>query len=335
MKIKDFDTGQKILLIAEIGNNHEGDFDAALRMVEEAAACGVDAVKFQTYRAALFVSPRDTQRMQKMQRWELSEKQFEQLAAHARRHNLLFISTPLDMESARFLEGVVDAFKIASGDNTFTPLIRRLCASDKPVIISGGISQTDELDELVKLVAEIKGDRSLQQFALLHCVCSYPVPAEQANLHSISHFAGRYDCTAGYSDHTLGISAAVLSAALGARIIEKHFTLDKNTSDFRDHQLSADPQEMRQLVEGVREAEVLLGQNGKQLQECEKPLELNVRRSIVASRDLAAGHTLTGEDLLWLRPGGGLAPGNEDRLIGRQLTRPVAHGECFALTDVD
>jgi sialic acid synthase SpsE len=163
--------------------------------------------------------------------------------------------------------------------------------------------------------------------ALLHCVSSYPVPPAQANLAAIGRLRTEFDCTIGYSDHTLGIEACRVAASLGVRIIEKHFTLDKNHSDFRDHQLSADPAEMAELVQAVREVGVLLGSGEKRLQECEQPAERAMRRSIAAARDLASGAIITWEDITWVRPGGGLPPGKENEILGRKLAKPVRGGD--------
>jgi sialic acid synthase SpsE len=165
-------------------------------------------------------------------------------------------------------------------------------------------------------------------------VSAYPTPPEQANLAAIRALAQRFDCTVGYSDHTLGIEAAVLSVALGARLIEKHFTLDPRHSDFRDHQLSADPAMLRQLVDRVRAAEQMLGSGVKIPQPCEAALETAVRRSIVAGTDLPAGHRLGLTDLTWVRPGGGLPPGQEALLVGRRLRRAVHRGDRLDLADV-
>ena len=158
------------------------------------------------------------------------------------------------------------------------------------------------------------------------------MPPAQANLAAISALKARFPTrTIGYSDHTLGVDAAVLSVALGAEVIEKHFTLDKNFSDFRDHQMSADPAELKELVERVHTARLYLGTGQKQLMECERDLAPLIRRSIVAGRDLAAGTVLCDDDIGWTRPGGGLAPGTEARVLGRRLNQPVTQGEMIQL----
>jgi sialic acid synthase SpsE len=237
--------------------------------------------------------------------------------------------------SAEFLDGVVDAFKIASGDNTFTPLIRRVTQFDKPLLIATGVSCSEDVHRLFSFVADAWSTHDVRErLGLLHCVSSYPTPAEDANLRAIEYLSQHYPCTIGYSDHTLGIHAASLAVALGARVIEKHFTLDKQYSDFRDHQLSADPREMRQLVENVKLAARMLGDSAKAIQPSEEACRTAIRRSIVMSRDAAAGHRLSAGDITWLRPGGGLPPGREHLLIGRTLSRPLQFGDPITLADV-
>jgi N,N'-diacetyllegionaminate synthase len=330
VKIGSFDTDRSVFVVAEIGNNHEGKFDAACRLVEAAAASGADAVKFQTFRAELFVGRADEARFRRLKSFELSQDQFRELAGIARSKNVMFLSTPLDLPSADFLEPLVEAFKIASGDNTFYPLIERAAQSGKPLILSAGLADLAQIRRSVDF-ARSKGARDL---AVLHCVSSYPVPPDQANLRAIPALAGQLDATIGYSDHTMGIEAAVLAAALGARIIEKHFTLDHDTSDFRDHKLSAEPGELKELVRRIREGGAMLGSGEKRAQPCEEAGLTAFRRSIVAARDLSVGSILDAKDLLWLRPGGGLAPGQEHLLVGRKLLRPLAMGERIRPADV-
>jgi sialic acid synthase SpsE len=336
MLFGNFPLSEKVLVVAEIGNNHEGIFETARRLVLEAAACGVDAVKFQTFRTEHFVSRADPARFDRLKGFELSFSQFEELAGLARSQGLLFISTPLDLGSAAFLENIVDFFKIASGDNNFYPLISQVALTGKPLIISTGLSDLQQVAQTVEFVRQQWAESPTPgQLAILHCVCSYPVPPEQVNLRAIPFLAAQFDLPVGYSDHTLGLEASLLAVALGARIIEKHFTLDKNFSDFRDHQLSADPGEMKKLVQGIRLASAMLGNYEKTLQPEEIAMVPLVRRSLAAGRDLPAGHCLDWSDLAWLRPGGVLAPGEELKLVGKRLRRDMRQGEQFSLDDLE
>ncbi|MDX6769797.1 MAG: N-acetylneuraminate synthase family protein [Elusimicrobiota bacterium] len=329
MKIGPIDAAKKVFVIAEAGNNHEGDFGRAKALVCAAAEAGAHAVKFQTFRAERFVGGADPARLARLKSFELSPEQFAQLSVLAASQGILFISTPLDMPSVDVLAPIVDALKIASGDNDFYPLISSAASKKKPLIISTGLC---DIAQVRRAVAAAKKAPSL---ALMHCVCSYPVENAQANLRGLTALQRAFPkLTVGYSDHTLGIEACVLSVALGARLIEKHFTLDKNQSDFRDHKLSADPAEMKALVRRVAEAEVLLGDGAKKVMPCEVPMLAPVRRSLAAASDLAAGHRMTVDDLLWLRPSGGLRPGQEKKVVGRRLVRAMRKGEPLLAKDL-
>ncbi len=336
MKIGSFDTDRAVLIVAEIGNNHEGRFDLAAEMIRRAAECGVRAVKFQTVRAAQLVRRSEADRFARLTRFELSQRQFGELSQLARELGLLFLSTPLSLEAATFLEPMVDSYKVASGDNDFFPLLEKIASTGKPVIVSTGASDVSQVDATVRFLRgqwESRGTSGV--LALLHCVSSYPTPPHEANLRSIPYLAEKFGCTIGYSDHTLGTEAVALAVAAGARIIEKHFTLDKHQSDFRDHQLSADPEEMTELVNRVIQVDLRMGTAGKTIQSCEAASQTAIRRSIVAARDLKAGATIAVADLKWIRPGDGLRPGNEAMLLGRRLKRDLRENDAFSPADVE
>lgn len=336
MKIDKFDLDKEILVVAEIGNNHEGKFDVAKELVHKAAECDVDAVKFQTFKTEHYVSKSDVMRFNQLKSFELSFSQFEQLSQLASSLGLLFISTPFDLASAEFLENLVDCYKIASGDNSFYPLMGQIARTGKPVIISTGVSDFQQVERAVAFMKQQWADSNIRgQLAILHCVSSYPVPPDQVNLRTLQLFAENFDCTVGYSDHTIGIEAALLAVAFGARIIEKHFTLDKSYSDFRDHRLSADPLEMKELVQGIRLSSSMLGKYEKVVQPCEKAAINAMRRSIVAGKDLPQGHRIAWSDLTWIRSVGGLAPGEEHVVVGKVLRRSVRFGEQLFASDVE
>jgi sialic acid synthase SpsE len=327
MKIGPIDISQRVLLIAEIGNNHEGDVRVAEEMIRQAARAEADAVKFQTFRTELYVSPKQAERVERMKKFELTPDEFRRLSDVAGENGVLFLSTPFDLPSAEMLEPLVAAYKIASGDNTFYPLIDAVARTDKPLLISGGLVYAEHLLGLHERIAAAREPRNRPpDVAILHCVSSYPVPPEEANIAAVREMGRRLPCPVGYSDHTLGNDAAVLAVAAGARIVEKHFTLDKNFSTFRDHQLSATPAELADLVRHVREAEAMLGTGVKQAQPSEVANREAIRRSICAAADLPAGHMLGREDLVWLRPGGGMEPGREAELLGRELKQAVSRG---------
>jgi N,N'-diacetyllegionaminate synthase len=337
MKIEQHDTDNKVIIIAEIGNNHEGDIELAKKMIHEAAACGVDVVKFQTFQTEHYVSHKDEARFARLKQFELTADQFAELAKEAKEANVTFISTPFDIGSAHILDPLVAAYKISSGDCTFYPLLEAVAKKGKPMIVSTGLSTLEEVSEIQRVVHGAWNENGIDQsLALLHCVSSYPVPLEQANLNAITTMKEAFpNCVIGYSDHTLGSEAAVASVALGARIVEKHFTLDKKYSDFRDHQLSANPKEMKQLVESIRAVEQMLGTGEKVPQECELDVIEKVRRSIVSVGELPEGHVLTHEDVTWIRPAGGTAPGNESELIGKSLKMPIGMQDWITAETVE
>lgn len=330
MRIGRHDPARRVFIIAEAGNNHEGDFGRARAMVAAAAQAGADAVKFQTFRTEHYVSGANPARFAMLRRFELSFDQFALLKEEADRHGLVFLSTPFDLESARFLDQLVPAFKIASGDNSFFPLLRYVAGFGKPVLLSCGMLGLDGVRVAVQALREVwAGQGADPGLAALLCVTSYPAPPADVNLAAMLPLAQAVQALPGYSDHALGVEAAVLSVAAGARIVEKHFTLRKDLSDFRDHQLSADPAELALMVARIREAETLLGCPEKRLRDSEAPVEPLVRRSVALARPLAAGQVLGPGDFTWIRPGGGFAPGEEASLAGRRLVRDVAAFEIL------
>jgi N,N'-diacetyllegionaminate synthase len=336
MRIGHVNLDEQVLVVAEIGNNHEGKFDVAKELVRKAAECGVGAVKFQTFRTKYFVGSHDKARYDRLRSFELSYRQFEELQQLAKSLGLLFLATPLDLESAKFLEALVDCYKIASGDNNLYPLLEVVCQTGKPVVISSGLSDLAQIAKSKQFVEDQWRTRGLvQQVMVLHCVSSYPVPPDQANLAAIPFLADRLRCPVGYSDHTFGTEACIMAAALGARVVEKHFTLDKNYSDFRDHHLSADPAEMKQLVQQLERIRTLRGKAEKVVQPCEAALVSQARRSIVAASDLPRGHRLKRQDLTWIRPAVGLPPGDEGKLLGKKLKRHLSFGEPVLPHDVE
>jgi N,N'-diacetyllegionaminate synthase len=330
MRIKEFDTDRDVLVVAEIGNNHEGSFSLAEKLVRLAAGSGVHAVKFQTFRTEYFINPKEEARAKQLKSYELSFEQFRKLSDLAGRLGLLFFSTPFDLDSAAFLKDIVSAYKIASGDNNFRPLLEQVAATGLPVIISGGLANVAQLKQSKRVVERVWKEKGVSQsMAVLHCVTAYPAPRDELNLGAIARLHDELQCTIGYSDHTIGIQAALCAVAAGARIIEKHFTIDKNYSSFRDHQLSADPAEMKELVRKVKEVSVMLGSSLKTSQESEKKLEQAVRRSIVAKRDLPEGTVLSLDDIMWTRPAGGLPPGSEHLLIGKRVSVALFRGDTI------
>ena len=327
MRIGEQNTDEAVYVIAEIGNNHEGDFDLAKEMIVKAAEAGANAVKFQTIVPDQLVSAADEKRIAQLTKFQFSAEQFGQLSEHARAHEVDFLSTPFDLGCVEWLNDLVLAFKIASGDNDFYPLIDRVARTGKPMLISMGFGRAAQAEQLRDFVEGAWKKHGIEsgQLGFMHCVVSYPTPIEQAGLSQIQHL--KLDrVTPGYSDHTQGIRAAELAVAAGARVIEKHFTIDKNYSDFRDHALSADPVDLRELIAKIREVETMLGPHQAIMQACEEPNQDLVRRSISVQRDLEANEVIRAEDLCWVRPRGGLAPGEEAAVVGKRAKLAIPKG---------
>jgi len=332
MKIGNFDTDQRVFVVAEIGNNHEGSLSEAKKLVQAAAEAGADAVKFQTIVPGKLISADQQDRLQQLKGYTLSLPLFHELHQEAMRAGVLFLSTPFDLESVEFLKELVPAFKVASGDSNFSGLLRKIASTGKPVMISTGLSDQAEKNHLRDFFhsAWRSAGQKDPGLALLHCVTEYPTPDERAGLQYLKVLAAMEDITPGYSDHTLGIEAAVLAVGLGARIVEKHFTLDKTKKTFRDHALSADPVDFQALVQRIRRAEAFLTPIHREGPPAIMPA---ARRSAAAGINLKAGHILEARDIVWLRPGTGFIPGSEARLVGRVLARPIARGILFSPED--
>ena len=300
MKSKKFDFKNKVLIIAEIGNNHEGSFKLAKKLIEKAAKAGVDAVKFQTFKTEKFVNDIDQLRYKRYKKFELSKEDFYKLSKFAKSKKLIFISTPLDIESAIYLNKCVDYFKISSGDNNYFQLIEKVLSFKKPIIISTGLLDYSGIVDLLKLIK--KRNFPMKKVFFLHCVSDYPVADKEANLISIKYLRDKFKMNIGYSDHTLGIEASIMAVAYGAKIIEKHFTIDKNYSNFRDHKLSADPKEMLKLVESVRRSSIMIGTYTKKISKNEKKNLKSMRRSLYAKIQINKGERITMDKIKLVRP---------------------------------
>lgn len=337
MKIDNIVLGRQVLIIAEIGTNHNGDFTLAKEMIRSSAECGVDVVKFQTFRTEKFFTksvpafPRakllgyETQ-FDRFKDLEFSNKQVIELIEFAKDNNVEFMSTPFDNDTVDFLNPFLRAFKIASGDLINIQLLRHIASKGKQVILSTGQANIDEIDEAIEIF-------SRDQIALMHCVSSYPTPDEQANLRSIPFLKSRYNVSVGYSDHTIGILACIGAVAMGATIIEKHFTFDK-THKFGDHALSADPDDMRLLVSEIRRLEKMLGEENKKCQECEESSKKQLRRSFHLRCDVERGAILREHMLIPLVSGMGILANQLDTVIGKIVCRAMKAGDVITEVDI-
>lgn len=325
MKIGSHDLAEKTLVIAEIGGNHNGSFEIAQEMVKKAAENGADAVKFQTYRAEGIVTrtapshvPNLVKGQSQFERYknlEFSKKQYQELNELAKQLGVIFLSSVFDEECADMIDELVPAFKIASGDLTNIPLIRHVIKKGKPVILSTGMASIAEIRETIN---EIPKDLLI----VLHCVSKYPAPIEIANLKTIPYLKKELDVPVGYSDHTLGNTACIASVVLGAVIVEKHFTLDKN-QEIGDHRLSAEPQDLKCMVEEIRRVEAALGHYGKKVDAAEMETRKLARRSLVARMSIPEGTVLNKEMLISLRPALGISPNHIDQVVGKRTARSI------------
>lgn len=314
-----FLNSQQPLIIAEIGGNHGGSVELAERMVDSAAAAGATVVKFQTYVPERLTS-RNAAGFEEFARESLSYDEFRGLAQYCRERDVVFLSTPFDEDSADLLEDLgVPAFKIASGDLTHLALIRHVAAKNKPIFLSTGASTWEDIDRAVEAVRV----RSTAELVLLHCIAAYPAPDEEANLRVIPEMERRYGLAVGFSDHTLGIDLALAAVALGAQVIEKHFTTDQ-TLPGGDNEMSILPEELATLLKTSRRIQTALGKPDRTPTPAEKALLPAIRRSLVLRRDLGTGDVITATDLTAVRPETGIPANQVDRVVGRRLGHPVA-----------
>lgn len=322
-------------IIAEAGVNHNGDLDTARRLVDVAVGAGADAVKFQTFTADKLATrdadkadyqkettESDESQFEMLRRLELSEKHHRQLVEHCEEQDITFLSTPFDKDSADFLETLdVRLFKIGSGDLTNIPLIKHVARKGRPLIVSTGMSDLSEVEAAVQAVEETGN----QQLYLLHCVSEYPTEPSDVHLRSMNTLKTAFGYPVGFSDHTLGIEIPLAATALGAEVIEKHFTLDRSLPG-PDHRASLEPDELEALVSGIRKVRQALGNPRKSPTEGEREVARVVRKSIVATTDIEEGQRITEEMIGIRRPGTGLKPAMLDQVVQRVAATDIPEG---------
>ena len=332
--------GQPCFVIAEAGVNHNGDLELAKQLIDVAKNSGADAVKFQTFVAEKVIAPSAPKaayqstttdptesQLEMVKKFELGFADFVTLKDYCDSIDILFLSTPFDEDSADFLADLgVSAFKIPSGEITNIPLIRRVAAKGKPLIVSTGMANLKEVGAALE-VFEGAGN---EQIVLLHCVSSYPTPAAEVNLRAMRTMADEFGLPIGFSDHTAGIHIAVAAVSLGACVIEKHFTLDKNLPG-PDHKASLEPAELAALVSNIREVESSFGDGEKRPAQCEKDVATVARRSIVARNTITAGSIISLDSIIMLRPGTGLPPTMIDSVIGRRAKDDIPSGTLVTM----
>ena len=334
---------ERCYLIAEIGVNHNADMELAKKMINAAINSGADAVKFQTFNADLLVSKNapkvsyqlesampDETHYQMIKKLELSIDQHFFLKRYCDMKGVNFISTPYDIYSIDLLEQIgVQQYKIASADLVDLELLRRVASTRKPVLLSVGMARLGEVEDAV----EIFSNYSKSDLLLLHCVSNYPCSDESLNLNVMRTLQSAFDYSIGYSDHSIGIQASVLAVALGAKVIEKHFTLDKALPG-PDHKASSTPEEFRLLSEAVRRAELMLGSGVKRRQEEEMQMAKISRKSILLARDVKCGQVINRSDVVMMRPGTGLMPKELSKIAGMRVRRDLPKHHILSWEDL-
>lgn len=332
----------RVIIIAEAGVNHNGDLAMARQMVHEARKAGADYVKFQTAVPELVIStfaPKaeyqkettgsEQSQLEMCKAIHLPLSDYAGLAGLCRSEGIGFMSTPFDLVSVDCLAALdMDYWKIPSGEITNLPYLRKIGALGGKIIMSTGMATLDEVETAVEVLEKAGTPR--RQIWLLHCTTQYPAPYESVNLRAMDALATLGCAGVGYSDHTVGTDVAVAAVARGARIVEKHFTLDCNLPG-PDHRASLEPKQLAELVAAIRRTEAALGSGVKEAAEAERPNIDIARKSIVAARDIAAGELLTEENLACKRPGGGVSPMLWDEVTGKRAKRAFAADELIEL----
>lgn len=331
----------KVFVIAEAGVNHNGSLDTAKRMIDAAAQAGADAVKFQTFKADSLVrrdarkaayqeeNARDRQETQydMLKHLELTEQMHHELMDYCKEKEILFLSTPFDTDSLKMLvERGITILKVPSGEVTNYPYLREIGRTGKPVIMSTGMCDLEEVKAAVSLLQE----NSSGEITLLHCNTEYPTPMEDVNLRAMCTLRDELHLPVGYSDHTQGIEVPVAAVAMGAVVIEKHFTLDRNM-DGPDHKASLEPEELKAMVRAIRNIETALGEGMKKPSPSELKNRDVARKSIVAKRDIRRGELFTEENLTAKRPGSGISPMRWKDVIGRTADRDYGQDDMIKM----
>jgi N-acetylneuraminate synthase len=326
-----------VKLIAEIGSVHDGSFGNAVKLIDAAAACGAHAVKFQTHIAAaetLRNAPnppyfKGEPRFEYFTRTGFSLPQWKELAAACNAASVEFLSSPFSLEAVDLLEEVsVGSYKIPSGEVTNIPLLRKIARTGKPVLLSSGMSDWTELDAAV---AALSGGGPV---TVLQCSSAYPCPPDQVGLNVMAEMGARYGLDVGFSDHTLGVAAAIAAAALGATVVEKHFTFSRAMYG-SDAANGTEPAEFRQLADALAAVSVMRTTNVDKADTSPyRDMKRIFEKSVVASRDLPAGHVLAETDLAYKKPGDGIPASRYQELVGRKLKHAVASDHQFAAGDL-
>jgi N-acetylneuraminate synthase len=340
----------KVFIIAEAGVNHNAELDLALKMIEAAADAGADAVKFQTFKAEGVISryaPKAEYQIKNMngsaesqlemaRKLELKLDDFITLKEHCDQIGIKFMTTPFDHDCADFIFELIDIYKIPSGEISNLPFLEHIARKGKPIILSTGMSLLEEVELAVETVKKNQPEISSEYppLTLLHCTSNYPTRFEDVNLRAMQTMREKFKLPIGYSDHSLGIEVPIAAAALGAEVIEKHFTLDKNMSG-PDHKASLELDELKKMVESIRNVEKALGDGVKKPVTSEEEIIRVARRSLIAGKQLEKGTVLTRELIKIKRPGTGISPVDLDLALGKTLNKSKQDDEVIFWKDLD
>jgi N-acetylneuraminate synthase/N,N'-diacetyllegionaminate synthase len=333
--------GEPVFIIAEAGVNHQGSFGLAKKLIDVAKEAGADAVKFQTFKAKDVVTNNlemaeyqkknvgeKGSQFEMLKKLELSHGDFIGLKEYADKKGIIFLSTPDTEEDVYFLERMVPAYKIGSADLTNHPLLEKVARKKKPIILSTGTATLKEVEEAVSVI-KTQGNGKI---ILLHCTTNYPCPLKEVNLRAIETLRKKFKCLVGYSDHTLGMTVPIMATVLGVQILEKHFTLDKNLVG-PDHKASLNPQELKEMVKAVREAEKAVGDGIKKPTQSEGKIKKIIRKSLVAKINIPKGARITERMIIIKRPGKGIKPKYLNRVIGKRAKKAITEDEFIKFKD--
>jgi N-acetylneuraminate synthase/N,N'-diacetyllegionaminate synthase len=349
---------ESVFIIAEVGVNHNKNFKLAKKLINIAKNSGADAVKFQTFKAENLVSKytkmvsyqkrnigKKESQKEMLKKLELDYGDFKKLKKYCDKKNIIFLSTPHTEDAIDFLEPLVPAYKIGSGDLTNIPFLKKVAAKGKPIILSTGMATMEEIKDSLK-VFYMEGNK---QIVMLHCTTNYPCPLEEVNLRAMQSMRKELNCLVGYSDHTAGIWVSIAAVIMGVTIIEKHFTLDKNLPG-PDHKASLEPNELKKMIHNIRNVEdrlkkgekmenilktipnieKILGNFDKKPTKSEEKMKKLIRKSIVANVDITKGTIITKNMLSIKRPGTGIAPKYIDDIIGREVKKDIKQDELIS-----
>jgi N,N'-diacetyllegionaminate synthase len=330
----------KVFIIAEAGVNHNGCMETAKKLIEAAVEAGADAVKFQTFKAENLVTKSaekaayqvknqsgNGSQYEMLKKLEIDVESHKTLIAYCKQQNILFLSTPFDLDSIDLLQNLgLEIFKIPSGEITNLPYLRKIGGLGREVILSTGMSYLAEIEDALKVL--VLAGTSKEKVTILHANTEYPTPMEDVNLRAMNTIAQTFDVRVGYSDHTLGIEVDIAAVAMGAKIIEKHFTLDKNMNG-PDHRASLEPQELKAMVTAIRNVEKALGNNIKTPSNSEIKNIKSVRKSIVAKTEILKGEKLTVNNIAVKRAGIGVSPMKWDDIVGSKAKKDYQADELI------